>query len=102
MQFAGRICNPVLRRLEKDGGCLALQYVRIRDKVVTAITVIIKVFWIVHTDVSEEPRLHLPDTIVCRQQAIPKRCHVLTELHAAVCHKAVAYDSLNNLFSTSG
>ena len=53
------------------------------------------------TDVSEEPSLHLPDTIVWRQQVAPKPWHIPTELHAALCHKAVPCGSLNDLFSTS-
>jgi hypothetical protein len=54
------------------------------------------------TDVSEKPSLHLPNTTVCRQQVTPKYWHILTELHAVICHKPVPHGSLTEPFSTSG
>jgi len=45
--------------------------------------------------------VHLPDTTVRRQRVAPKPWHTLTELHVAVCHKAVPYGSLNELLSIS-
>jgi hypothetical protein len=92
----------VLTHLDKEGAGLALKYIWIRNEAITAVSVIITAFWIVDTDVSEEPSLHLPDTTVWRPLVAPKPWHILTELQAAVCHKVVPYGSLNDLFSTSG